>query len=126
MPKIITLDNLAEFKTKCDATYGGTQLYMHTMGLEVLWDGQPHTATLRLINTSSTSLANESWDNLVGYISATIDDIFGDEQQVVSIINEQDETRIICYDQWGNQQELLPNWDGEHHGWTVSDTVTPL
>ena len=104
---------------------GGTQLYQHIIQLEVTSEGEPHTATLRLINTSSTSLADKRWGQLIPYISATIYGIW-DETPVVSIINEQDETRIICYDQWGNQQELKPNWDGEYGGFTGPDTVTAL
>ena len=104
---------------------GGTQLYQHIIQLEVIQAGSPDTATLRLINTSPASLAGKRWGELIPYISATIYGIW-DETPVVSIINEQDETRIICYDQWGNQQELTPNWEGEYGGGAGPDTVTAL
>ena len=122
--KIVSVNEQGEL-TLVSAPTSGTQLYQHIIELEVTSEGESYTATLRLINTSSASLADKRWGQLIPYISTTIYGVW-DETPVVSIINEQDETRIICYDQWGNLQELRPNWDGEYGGFTGPDTVTAL
>lgn len=54
--KIITLDNLAEFKAKCDETYGdGTKWYQHQFTFEYSFSGDSDTSLGKICFVADTN-----------------------------------------------------------------------
>lgn len=118
----------ARIEVKEPKESGGTQLYKHDLTLYVVEDDQgtnPQTIHLDLTSWQESSFSGEHWRDLNGKYLGGFIRIDEWQTQLVSIINEQDNTALIYYDQFGNQQAFYPDPNQSGH-LVANDNVSSL
>ncbi len=126
MSKIITLDNLAEFKAKCDESYsgGGTKLYKHTITINADYGDGDITETLIFINNSSSSLVGLDMYEIDNYIEGFyVESPRSENEALCSIITKPKWDYNIYYYSI-RENRVTPN--GQWTSSVLTDTVTEL